>query len=270
MRSALYEGHVVHDRRTEHRNRFRYSVYMWLVDLDELAELDRRLWAFGHDRRGLTTIRSRDHLGDPGRTIKENLLAYLAAGGIDLDGGRVSLLTNARVLGYVFNPLSVYYCHGHDGGLRCVVAEVHNTHGGRHRYLLRPDPADGELRTGKQFYVSPFLPVDGEYRMLLPEPAEDLSLHISLVRADGRPLTASLTGHRLPATAANVLRLALRYPLHTLMISARIRWHGIRLFLKCLPVVPRSDQAQPTPTPTPMTMTTTPKPTYPVTAKSAR
>ncbi len=110
---------------------------MWLVDLDELAELDRRLWAFGHDRRALTTIRARDHLGDPSRSIKANLLAYLAEHGVDLEGGRVSLLTNARVLGYVFNPLSVYYCHAAGGELRCVVAEVHNTYGERHCYLLR-------------------------------------------------------------------------------------------------------------------------------------
>src|SRR5262249_38145388 len=99
VRSALYEGQVVHDRRTGLRNLFRYRGYMWHVDLDELDALDRRLWAFGHDHRALTTIRSRDHLGDPRRPIRENVDRYLSAHGIDLEGGRVSLLTNARVLG---------------------------------------------------------------------------------------------------------------------------------------------------------------------------
>ena len=99
MRSCLYEGQVVHDRRTPVRHLFRYGVYMWLADLDELAALDRRLWAFGSDRRAVTTIRSRDHLGDPHRPIRENLDAYLRLHGVDLEGGRVELLTNARVLG---------------------------------------------------------------------------------------------------------------------------------------------------------------------------
>ena len=169
VRSCLYEGQVVHDRRTPVRNVFRYGVYMWLVDLDELEALDNRLWAFGADRRALTTIRSRDHLGDPGRSIRENVDTYLRMHDIDLGGGIVQLLTNARVLGYVFNPLSVFYCHGRDGELRCVIAEVHNTHGERHCYLLHPGDR-GRAETDKEFYVSPFLTVDGRYRMAFAPP----------------------------------------------------------------------------------------------------
>jgi DUF1365 family protein len=238
VRSALYEGHVVHDRRTEHRNLFRYSVYMWLVDLDELAELDRRLWAFGHDRRGLTTIRSRDHLGDPRRTIKENLLAYLAARGVDLEGGHVSLLTNARVLGYVFNPLSVYYCHGPDGGLRCVVAEVHNTYGQRHCYLLEPGER-GQVETGKEFYVSPFLTVDGRYRMTLAAPGERLSVQMALHQGGQRVFAASLTGRRRPVTNAAVARMLVRHPLMTARVTSLIHVQGIKLALRGVARVPR-------------------------------
>ena len=108
----------MHHRPAPKRNLFRYGVYMWMVDLDELDQLSQALPSFGYNRRGLTTIHSRDHLGDPTLPIKTNLTNYLAGQGVGLDGGRVMLLTNARVLGYVFNPLSVYYCHDRDGGWR--------------------------------------------------------------------------------------------------------------------------------------------------------
>ncbi|HEY3765934.1 MAG TPA: DUF1365 domain-containing protein [Gaiellales bacterium] len=238
MRSALYEGHVVHDRRTEHRNLFRYPVYMWLVDLDELDELDRRLWAFGNDRRALTTIRARDHLGASGRTIAQNLRTYLGAQGIDLDGGHVTLLTNARVLGYVFNPLSVYYCHGRDGALRCMVAEVHNTYGQRHCYLLEPGER-GRVETGKEFYVSPFLTVDGRYRMTLTPPDERLSVQMALHQSGRRVFAASLTGRRVPLTNASVARMLVRHPLMTARVTSLIHLQGIKLALRGVARVPR-------------------------------
>jgi uncharacterized protein len=238
----MYEGHVVHERRTALRNLFRYSVYMWLVDLDELAELDRRLWAFGHDRRGLTTIRARDHLGDPGRSIKANLLAYLDAHGVDLEGGRVSLLTNARVLGYVFNPLSVYYCHAAGGELRCVVAEVHNTYGERHCYLLEPGER-GRAEAGKEFYVSPFLTVDGRYRMSVPAPGERLSVQMALHQEGRRVFSASLTGRRLPLTNATVARVLARHPLMTARVTSLIHLQGVKLWLRGAARVPRPPHA---------------------------
>ena len=166
---------------------------MWLVDLDELDELDRRLWAFGADRRALTTIRSRDHLGDPAASIRENVDAYLARARRRPRGRPVPLLTNARVLGYVFNPLSVFYCHGPDGALRCVVAEVHNTYGERHCYLLQPGER-GRAETDKEFYVSPFLTVDGRYRMTFAAPGERLAVQMSLEQGGERVFAASLTG----------------------------------------------------------------------------
>ena len=238
MRSALYDGQVVHDRRSGPRNLFRYRVYMWHVDLDELAALDGRLWAFGHDRRALTTIRSRDHLGDPRRTIRENLGRYLAAHGIELDGGRVSLLTNARVLGYVFNPLSVFYCHRPDGSLRCVVAEVHTTYGERHCYLLEPG-GRGHVSTGKEFYVSPFLTVDGSYEMTLAPPGERVSVQMALIQGGERVFAASLTGRRRPITNATVARMLVRHPLMTARVTSLIHLQGVKLALRGVARVPR-------------------------------
>lgn len=243
VRSCLYEGRVVHDRRTPVRHLFRYGVYMWLVDLDELAALDRRLWAFGADRRAVTTIRSRDHLGDARRSIRENVEAYLALHGIDLEGGPVQLLTNARVLGYVFNPLSVFYCRGPGGEVRCVIAEVHNTHGERHCYLLHPGER-GRAETEKEFYVSPFLTVDGRYRMTFAPPGDRLAIQMSLEQEGGRVFAASLTGTRLPLTNRSLGRMLFRYPLMTAKVTTLIHLQGLRLHRRGIAHVRRPRHAR--------------------------
>jgi uncharacterized protein len=204
---------------------------MWLVDLDRPPQLPRLLAALGR-------IRSSDHLGDPKRPIRQNLDAYLAANGVDLDGGSVLLLTNARVLGYVFNPLSVYWCHGPDGALRCIVAEVHNTYGERHCYLLEPG-GRGKAEADKAFYVSPFLTVDGRYRMSFSQPDERLSIQMELIQDGRRVFRASLTGRRRPLTVPVLLRMALRYPFMTARVSALIHYHGVKLWLRRVPKVRR-------------------------------
>jgi uncharacterized protein len=231
MRSCLYRGQLVHVRRGDTETVFRHRVYMWMIDVDELPALDRGLRGFGYDRPSVTTIRSADHLGDPSRPLRENVLAYLDGHGIDLDGGRVTLLTNARVLGRVFNPLSVFYCHGPDGALRCVVAEVHNTYGERHCYLLRPDQRH-RCQAGKEFYVSPFLTVDGHYRMTVPPPGERLSVQMSLVQDGSTVFQAALTGRRVELSSAAVARMLVRHPLMPERVSALIRWHGLRLWTR--------------------------------------
>jgi uncharacterized protein len=163
---------------------------------------------------------------------------YLARHGIDLAGGRVLMLANARVLGHVFNPLTVFWCHHRDGTLAAVVAEVHNTYGQRHAYLLHPDPS-GRARAGKDFYVSPFLPVAGQYRMHLPEPAGSLRLGVTL-DVGGRPaLSATVTGRRHAYTPGRLAGLALRYPWVTAQVSVLIRWQGIRLLARRHTVIDR-------------------------------
>ena len=141
-------------------------------------------------------------------------------------------------MGYVFNPLSVYWCHGRDGSLRCIVAEVHNTHGQRHCYLLEPGQRGG-VEVDKAFYVSPFLTVDGRYRMSFSEPGPQLSIQMELVQQGRRVFQASLTGRRLPLTTASLLRMAVRYPLMTARVTALIRYHGLTLWLRRVPRVPR-------------------------------
>jgi uncharacterized protein len=223
---AIYRCSITHTRTTPLRNRFRYRTYLWSVDLDELPRTPRLLAHF----------RSSDHLGD-GPSIRANLDTYLATQGIDLDGGRVRLLTAARVLGYVFNPLSVYWCHDRAGKLVCVVAEVHNTHGERHCYLIRTDE-QGRGRVEKDFHVSPFEPATGGYyTMSLPEPGNSLDLVVTLHRPGQAPFVTGVRGRRHPATKAVIARFALRFPVAPLAVTARIRFQGVKLWARGLPII---------------------------------
>lgn len=236
---ALYECLITHVRTAPLRHTLRHRSYLWLIDPDRPPRLPRAL-------RPLARFDPRDHFRPQDakgahRTIREGLDAFLTGQGVAPAGGRILMLTHARVLGYVFNPLTLYWCHDQAGALAYVVAEVHNTYGERHCYLLHTDEQH-RARVTKEFYVSPFFPVDGAYRMRLPEPGARLDLTIQLERENGRPFTATVRGERRPATPAGLLRAAVRHPWSTAAVSAAIRRHGIHLFLRGLPVQPRPVQ----------------------------
>ncbi len=228
--SIVYTS-IRHVRTEPLRNTFEYKSYSWLVDVDELPNLPRAL-------RPLARFTAADHLGDPTRSIRVNVESFLRANGIEFCGGRIIMLSNARVFGYVFNPLSVFWCLNDDGAVRCVVAEVHNTYGERHCYLLETDN-NGVARVPKDFYVSPFNDVSGEYRMRLPLPKESVQLSIVLARPDQAPFVATVRGRCVPATAGVIVRSFLAVPTASLRVSAQIRYQGIRLWARRLPVVPR-------------------------------
>ncbi|MEE1782441.1 DUF1365 domain-containing protein [Streptomyces sp. SP17BM10] len=238
----LYETRTAHVRTAPLRHAFRHHGYLWLVDLDHLPRIP---WPL----RTLAAFRPRDHHldgSDANATIRQDLQRHLAARGVHLGRGQVLMLTQARSLGYVFNPLTVYWCRDEAGRPLCTVAEVHNTYGGRHRYLLHPD-AGGQAGTPKEFHVSPFFPVDGGYRMSLPEPDGHLRLAVHLERPGGRVFTATVHGTGRPASPATLLRAALRHPFATRAVGLHIRYQGIRLWLRGVPVHPRPlpDAAQP-------------------------
>ncbi|MFS0716787.1 DUF1365 domain-containing protein [Arthrobacter sp. 1P04PC] len=229
--AAIYRTSISHVRRTPLHNAFTYRSYSWYVDVDALPVLPRPL-------RPLAGFTAADHLGDPDGTLRGNVERYLATQGIDLGGGRITMLASARVFGHVFNPLSLFWCHDAAGELRCVVAEVHNTYGERHCYLLETDGA-GRATVPKAFYVSPFNDVDGRYRMKVPEPGDRLAVSIVLEREGQKPFIATMDGTRSPATTANILAAAIAVPLAPLRVAAQIRWQGIKLWARRLPIIKR-------------------------------
>jgi DUF1365 family protein len=234
--AVLYECRIAHARVAPLRNAFSYRSYEWLVDVDRLPRPQG--WP-----ALLAGFFPRDHLGDPERSIRANVDEFLRTRGVDLGGGQVLMLAHARVLGYAFNPLTLFWCHRADGTLACVIAEVHNTYRQRHAYLLRTD-GQGRARADKELYVSPYHPVDGWYQMSVPRPGQRLALSITLNRPNGHRFVATVRGTSVPATRRALLHAAVRHPCSTRTVSARIRWQGIKLYARGLRPTPRPARCQ--------------------------
>ena len=232
---ALYRTRISHRRAAPVEYSFQHRGYCWYVDVDDLPALPLMLRPFAR-------FDARDHLeGHSGESLRDRVDAVLAHHGLEVGGGTVTALLQARVLGYVFNPLSLYWCHDAAGAVRHVIAEVHNTYGGRHAYVVT---GDGRLATlAKAFYVSPFNDVSGRYVITAPRPAQTLDVRITLMRDDQPPFVAAMRGDRLPVSAAQLLRLQIIAPLAPLRAALAIRLHGIALWLRRVPVVPRPEKA---------------------------
>jgi len=237
MRSHLLEGTVRHRRARPTVYALEHSVYYAALDLDELDEVPRRVPLIRRNRRGIVELRDADHLPRPAAELRREFRAHLQREGIDPDGWRIQLVTNLRVLGYVFNPASFYLCRDRDGVLQVVVVEVHNTHGERHLYTLRSEADGGAFRSGmaKAFYVSPFIGPDGGYRVTVRDEATQLRIGINEGEADGPVLATSLVLRRRPLTTRSLLRMLLRHPLITHRTMALIHWHALRLWLRGVP-----------------------------------
>lgn len=237
MRSHLLHGKVRHSRSRPARYGLEHDVYYFALDLDELAEATDRGRLVGRNRRAILSFRDADHLPVPARDLPHDIRQHLDREGIALDGGRITLITNLRVLGYVFNPASFFLCHDADGALAAVVVEVHNTHGERHLYTLQPERKGQAFSAtmDKDFYVSPFIGSDGSYRVTVRDEGDLLTIGIGL-RQGGSPLLAtSLVLRRLPLTTHNLLRMLIRHPLMTQRTTALIHWHALRLWLRRIP-----------------------------------
>jgi DUF1365 family protein len=230
-RSAIYEGLVTHQRLRPRRHRFRYRVFAMLLELDELAALDRGLGLFGHNRWALFSFHDRDH-GD-GRVLREWLDDLLAQQNI-VAGGARRVLCYPRILGYVFNPLSVWFCDDEQGRLKAIIYEVHNTYEERHTYVLPVDEDATLVNHGcaKAFYVSPFLSRDCRYNFRIRPPAKDVAIVIHEEEGGLPILDASFAGERHALTNRALMRMLLRYPLMTLKVVAAIHFEAVRLMLK--------------------------------------
>ena len=242
-RSALYAGEVTHVRLIPRRHRLRYRMFQVLLDLDEGPALAARSRLFGWNRPALFSFQERDHGDGRPADLKAYVLETLAEAGIDLAGGRVAILCMPRILGHVFNPLSVYYCRRADGSLAAMLYEVNNTFGQRHSYLI-PVAGDGDRdirqACAKAFYVSPFMDMAMTYAFRLTEPGETLSTAIQGRDGAGRLLiAAAFAGARRRLDDRTLSWAFAAFPLLTLKVVAAIHWEAARLALKGLRLLPR-------------------------------
>jgi DUF1365 family protein len=228
--SALYTGWVVHRRLTPRQHRFKYRVFSLLLDLDELPALARDLRLFNWNGPGLFSFHDRDH-GD-GRPLRVWLDAVLAEAGVVADGPR-RVLCYPRIFGYVFNPLSVWFCHDRDNALKAIVYEVHNTYGERHSYAFAcAGMAVPRHACDKAFYVSPFLSADCRYRFRVDPPGERVSIAIQEEEYGAPVLSASFCGTREALNDYALFTKLVRYPLMTLKVIVAIHYEAVRLMLK--------------------------------------
>ncbi|MGB8401220.1 DUF1365 domain-containing protein [Bradyrhizobium sp.] len=246
--AALYVGEVMHARLKPIGHRFSYRVMSLLIDLDRLAQADRQSALFGVNRAALYSFREADHGERDGSSLRGYAQRCAAERGIELSGGRVLLLCYPRLLGYTFNPLSVYFCYRADGELALLIYEVRNTFGGIHVYVLPVKPgerSDAGIRQSqdKLFYVSPFIEMAMRYHFRVSPPHARVKLRILETDREGPLLAATFNGRRRALNSAELLRAFFALPLVTLKIAVAIHWEALRLWLKGARLVPRPDAA---------------------------
>jgi uncharacterized protein len=234
MNSALYVGSVAHRRLRPKAHRLRYRVFSLLIDLDELPTLASSLQLLSIGRFNLFGFCPQDHLFGKSGDLRGEVETILRSAGLKSDGGAIRLLTMPRILGYGFNPLSIFFCYRPDGDLQAILYEVHNTFGQRHCYLFPVDASSRVLAhaCSKQFYVSPFLPMDLAYAFRIKPPDDAYTLSISVADDEGPMLVATQNMTRRTLDDRSLMRVFLTHPLLTLKVIAGIHYEALLIWLK--------------------------------------
>lgn len=247
MNSRLYDCTVMHHRLSPVKNKFVYKIFMFYLDLDEVDSLNHQQKLFSRNRFNLFALYDRDHLTLGKTTVKENILKYLKSQGIDLGKGKIFLLTNLRTLGYVFNPVSFYFCFNEEGKPECTISEVGNTFKELKPYLLSKEAYRNDMfhrRMTKHFYVSPFIDLGSEFDFQIMVPKKRLQIQIDDYKKGKRFLLTSLTGTQKSLTDITLLLSFLRVPFVTLKVIALIHYQALRLVMQGLVYNKKADNPE--------------------------
>jgi DUF1365 family protein len=238
MNSCLYETSIMHHRLSPREHRFEYKFFSFYLDLDEIDSLAQNIWMISRNRWNVYSLYDKDHIDKGMPTIKENLLAYLKEQGINVPISKVMLLTNLRMLGYVFNPVSFYFCFDASSQPVCVIPEIGNTFGEIKPFLIDADHRSGNTfkdQHVKHYYISPFTKLDDHLDFRLTIPDEQLNLGINTTKNKTPVIVTTMKGKRSALTNKNLLWLSLKFPFVTLKVIALIHWHALLLWRKKIP-----------------------------------
>ena len=225
----------MHRRILPKNHEFSYRIFLFLLDLDELVELENKIPVFSFDRPNLYSLRGADYFQFQSGTIRENLMTFLRSEGFERPPASIRLLTLPRMLGYTFNPISVFFCYDESGQPLTSVVQVGNTFGELKPYLVPLEGGRFHVRVQKNFYVSPFSDLDLAFDFRIDFPGDRLRVLIDDYSGDNKTLISALSGARRELTLGNLLFLTLKYPLVTLKIITLIHWEAFRLWLKGIP-----------------------------------
>jgi len=249
LASSLYRTRIHHRRRRPKSHRLQYGAFYLLMDFDELDQMHRRLKWFSYNSFNIFSFYDRDHGPGTNEPLRPWIEHYLNQSGIDLEGGKIQVLCLPRIFGYVFNPITVYYCYDKNGQMKAVLYEVSNTFGQRHSYLFTVDNDSNNLyrhSCEKRFFVSPFIEVSGRYEFSIKQPTDDLYLHIRQADEDGPLLDAWINGKKSHISDRSLLLCLIRYPLLTLKVIGGIHWEALKIWVKGVRTVTRpSPPAEP-------------------------
>ena len=245
LTSSLYKGVVMHHRFTPKRHRFVYRVFSICLNLDELETIQQSSRLFSVNRFNLFSFHEKDH-GTGSGALRDQITQLLNERGCQSATAHIKLLCYPRILGYTFNPLSVYFCYNADGLLEVILYEVSNTFGQRHTYLLPANLDEtGHVRhkCDKQMYVSPFMPMDTGYSFRIQPPGDRVAVNIRQTdRIGGKAiLHATFGGKRSELSDKGLLKAFLTYPLMTLKVITAIHWEALRLWRKKVKIQPRAE-----------------------------
>lgn len=229
--ALLYPGATAHLRLQPFERSFRYRIASLLIDIERLDEAARASRLFSVNRFNLFSFHERDHGRRDGSSLREWAQEAFATAGVDLDGGAIRLLCFPRVLGYVFNPLSLWFGYGPDGALRGVIYAVRNTFDGAHAYVAAAQETDTHRHWAeKVFHVSPFFPSSGRYDFTLNPPGERFTLKIDYAIDGERQFIATQSGRARTLSSRSLLSLFFSMPLMTLKVIGAIHWEALLIW----------------------------------------
>ena len=239
MTSSIYNGTVIHKRFKPKIHFFKYKVFSLLLDLDEIDTIDNNINIFSHNNFNLISFYDRDHGDRDGSSVREWVKKKLKSNNIECKDIKIKLLCYPRILGYVFNPLSIFFVYDNNSSLVSILYEVKNTFGEQHTYIFRINSNSDliENSCNKKFYVSPFMDLNSKYYFKISNPNEKLSVAIDQRDKEGKLLFASQDGIRANLTTKNLILAYLKNPLMTIKIISAIHYEAFRLWLKGIKLI---------------------------------